>query len=175
MKTLLRNCLEDWTIKNKKETRENYLIINAIVIYWSQHIIKTSNENRKNQDVLEFFLKLMKSFDNENRDHLINSILNELRYPSNQTYYFSCLLLALFTEVKNEAIEEHILRNILERLLFKPYPWGILLTFVQLTRPKYQLEKKSYINKAHIEKIIEGLVKFIKANKHNKNLDNYAK
>lgn len=63
-----------------------------------------------NQEVLEFFTKMMKSLELENRDHLINSILNELRYPSNQTYYFSCLLLCIFSEIKNEQIEEHILR-----------------------------------------------------------------
>jgi CCR4-NOT transcription complex subunit 1 len=72
-----------------------------------------------NQEVLEFFIKMIKNLDGDNRDHLINSILNELRYPSNQTYYFSCLLLCIFFEIKNEAIEEHILRyyiifNILE-------------------------------------------------------------
>ena len=63
-----------------------------------------------NQEVLEFFVKMMKNLDADNRDHLINSILNELRYPSNQTYYFSCLLLCIFFEIKNEQIEEHILR-----------------------------------------------------------------
>lgn len=82
------------------------------MIYWSQSIIKTNTEKRKmsNQEVLEFFIKMMKNLDADNRDHLINSILNELRYPSNQTYYFSCLLLCIFFEVKNEQIEEHILR-----------------------------------------------------------------
>ena len=91
---------------------KNLIVINAIVIYWSQSIIKSINEKRKmnNQEVLEFFTKMMKSLEVENRDHLINSILNELRYPSNQTYYFSCLLLCIFSEIKNEQIEEHILR-----------------------------------------------------------------
>jgi len=63
-----------------------------------------------NQENLEFFIKMMKNLDADNRDHLINAILNELRYPSNQTYYFSCLLLCIFLEIKNEIIEEHILR-----------------------------------------------------------------
>jgi len=63
-----------------------------------------------NQDVLEFFIRMIKGLESENRDHFINSILNELRYPSNQTYYFSCLLLCIFFEIKNEQIEEHILK-----------------------------------------------------------------
>ena len=98
--------------KKDKDNVQNNLVINAIVIYWSQYIIKTINEKRKmnNQEVLEFFTKMMRFLEVENRDHLINSILNELRYPSNQTYYFSCLLLCIFCEVKNDQIEEHILR-----------------------------------------------------------------
>jgi hypothetical protein len=98
--------------KKDKDQSHNYLVINAIVIYWSLNIIKNKTEKRKmsNQEVLEFFIKMMKNLEPENRDHLINSILNELRYPSNQTYYFSCLLLCIFFEIKNEQIEEHILR-----------------------------------------------------------------
>jgi hypothetical protein len=82
------------------------------VIYWSQNVLKGLNEKKKitNQEILEFFLKMLKNLDSDNRDHLINSILNELRYPSNQTYYFSCLVLCFFVEIKDEAIEEHILR-----------------------------------------------------------------
>jgi CCR4-NOT transcription complex subunit 1 len=74
--------------------------------------VKNNNEKKKitNQEVLEFFVKMMKNLDSDNRDHLINSILNELRYPSSQTYYFSCLILILFAEIKNEQIEEHISR-----------------------------------------------------------------
>lgn len=97
--------------RKEKDQSQNYFIINAIVIYWSQNIIKTNSEKKmKNTEVLEFFIKMIRNLDNDNRDHLINSILNELRYPSNQTYYFSCLLLCIFFEIKNELIEEHILR-----------------------------------------------------------------
>jgi len=110
--------------KNEKDQVQNYLskhlltyhhlVINAIVIHWSQYVIKmtTTNDKKKmsNQDVLEFFIRMIKSLEAENRDHFINSILNELRYPSNQTYYFSCLLLCIFFEIKNEQIEEHILK-----------------------------------------------------------------
>lgn len=89
----------------------NNLAINAIVVFWSVYV-KTPVDKRKlgNQDILYFFLEMLKQLDTENRDHLINAILNELRYPCNQTYYFSCLLLCIILEVKTEAIEEHILR-----------------------------------------------------------------
>jgi CCR4-NOT transcription complex subunit 1 len=74
--------------------------------------VKNNIENKKmsNQEILEFFVKMIKNLDADNRDHLINSILNELRYPSSQTYFFSCLILILFSEIKNGQIEEHILK-----------------------------------------------------------------
>jgi hypothetical protein len=108
-------------LNNKdRDYTQNYIgkilinpVINAIVIYWSQHIIKAISEKKKmmsNGEVLEFFIKMIRNLDSDNRDHLINSILNELRYPSNQTYYYSCLLLCIFFEIKNEQIEEHILK-----------------------------------------------------------------
>jgi CCR4-NOT transcription complex subunit 1 len=144
-----------------------------------------------NQEVLEFFTKLIKNLDSENRDNLINSILNELRFPSNQTYYFSCLFICIFCEIKNEQIEEHILRyiiyylffiflfnfsfcrNIIQRLLYKPCPWGIIVTFIELYRfPKYELFKKPFIK--NFEKTIEDLMKFIKSSKLNKNLRNFS-
>jgi CCR4-NOT transcription complex subunit 1 len=161
---------------NNSNSSSNFTYINAIVIYWSQYVIKTISEKKKmsNSEVLEFFIKMMKGLDSDNRDHLINSILNELRYPSNQTYYFSCLLLCIFFEIKNEQIEEHILKNILERVLYKPYPWGIIVTFIELSRhPKYELFKKPYIVNNQYEKIIDDIVKFIKSSKLNKSLDNY--
>jgi hypothetical protein len=134
-------------------------------------------EKRKlgNQEILIFFLAMLKLFNNKNRDHLINAILNELRYPCSQTYYFSCLLLCIILEIKDEQIEEHILRNMLLRLFYKPYPWGILITFIELSKnPKYELMKKAYVMESNRDKIIDEIFKFTRHFKLNKNLDNYV-
>ena len=65
----------------------------------------------------------------DNRDHLINSLLNELRYPSNQTLYFLLMINYILVNIHNEQIEEHIIMLLFERLLIKPIPWGIELLF----------------------------------------------
>ena len=61
-----------------------------------------------NKEIIEILIKMLKNLDIENRDYLINGILNELRYPSTQTHYFYCLLLCIYNDIKVDAIEEHI-------------------------------------------------------------------
>lgn len=77
----------------------------------------------------------------------------------------------MFINFKN--FKHSKIRNIVQRLLYKPYPWGILVTFVELYRfPKYELFRKPFLS--NCEKIIEDLMKFMKQSKLNKNLDNYV-
>ena len=40
------------------------------------------------------------------------------------TFYFSCVLLGLFSDMKNDAVKEQITRVLLERLIVnRPHPW----------------------------------------------------
>jgi hypothetical protein len=59
---------------------------------------------------MEIFRYLTFNFDNEGRYLLFNAIANQLRYPNNHTYYFSCVLLFLFAEAPQEIIQEQITR-----------------------------------------------------------------
>jgi hypothetical protein len=106
-----------------------------------------------NKEVYNFFNYLFINLDNENRDLLINAFLNELRFNSQQTVFFSSLLNYIFYEIKDDYIKEHILKNMLERLLYKPYPWGLIPTFIIMTKnPKQNLSK--YINKDILDRFI---------------------
>lgn len=61
-----------------------------------------------------------------------------MRYPNSHTYYFSCLLLCLFGEAKEDYIKEQITRVLLERLIVnRPHPWGSLITFIELMKNKH--------------------------------------
>jgi hypothetical protein len=94
----------------------------------------------------------------DNRDHLINSLLNELRYPSNQTLYFLLMITHILVKIHNEQIEEHIIMLLFERLLIKPIPWGIELLFQKLLKgEKYNLFNTNYI------KNLNGGINFIKS------------
>jgi CCR4-NOT transcription complex subunit 1 len=92
---------------------------------------------------------------------VLNAIANQLRYPNRHTYYFSCLLLFLFAsnKQKDEQLQEQIARVLLERLLVsRPYPWGILVTFIELIKNEaYALQSSAFIHCApEIERLFES-------------------
>jgi len=180
---------------NKRDYTSNYqskfsylkfiIVINWLVLYLSHFSI-----NKKiisNKEIIDIFIKMLKNLDIENRDFFINGILNELRYPSTQTHYFNSILLWIYNDIKVDAIEEHIYRyelilnlfqnrNLIERLLYKPYTWGIIITYLELSRNnKYiPIVKKTYDNAFGIDKIFDEILKFVNASKFNKTLDNFV-
>ena len=163
-------------LNETKNKNFNFYVINAIVIYWAQKILKQLQEKKiKNGEIFEFFTKMIKQLVFDNRDHLINSILNELRYPSNQTIFFSCLIVFICCDIGDSNIEEHIITNILERLIFKPVPWGVLVTFTQLIKnQKYKLLERPFVTKNNLdEKLILKLRSFLKNDKKTANFIEY--
>ena len=133
----------------------NLYVIFAVVIYWAETVLKTPNNIR---DPYNFIFQMMKYMEIDNREHLINSLLNELRYPSNQTLFFLLMINYILVRIHNEQIEEHIITLLFERLLFKPIPWGIELLFKKLIRGEnYNLLNKSFIQN------LNGGIMFIKS------------
>ena len=149
----LKEIVEELNLIQESDQRSYN--INALVLYWAQSKMKNIIEKKiANKEVFNFFNYLFLNLDNENRDLLINAFLNELRFNSQQTYYFSSLLNYIFYEIKDDYIKEHILKNMLERLLYKPYPWGLIPTFIIMTKnSKFQYMSK-YINKDILNKFI---------------------
>ena len=120
----------------------NFYVIQGLVIYYDQNgfpKIKSINE------AYNFFFDMMQLLDFDNRIILINSLLNELRFPSKQTLYFILIMLNILTNIKNEEIEETIISLLFERLLVKPIPWGIDLLIKKILKgDKYDLFKTNY-------------------------------
>lgn len=79
--------------------------------------------------------------------HLLVSMVTHLRYPNAHTHWFSSLLLHMFNEVKNSRLQEIATRVLLERLMvFRPHPWGALVTFIELLRnPRYDFWSKDFV------------------------------
>jgi CCR4-NOT transcription complex subunit 1 len=72
---------------------------------------------------MDIYQYLVTALDPEGRYHLLNAVANQLRYPNNHTHYFSCVLLYLFLEAKDDIIKEQITRVLLERLIVhRPHP-----------------------------------------------------
>ena len=159
---------------NVEDEKEENQIFNSIIIYWSQskHKYYLNEKSIKSKEIIfKFYLYLTNKLNENQRNLLINAILNSLRFPCIQTMSYSLLLQELFLEIKNDEIKEHILNNLLERLLYKPLPWGIRYTMVNLyKKDKFQKIIKPFIEKYKLNDVLQKLVKNCKEN----NLKNYV-
>jgi len=123
----------------------NIRLINSLVLYVGARALSEPGECSP-QAPMEIFRYLAVNCDTEGRYLLFNAIANQLRYPNNQTHYFSCVLLFLFAEASIEIIQEQITRVLVERLIVhRPHPWGLLITFIELIKnPRYNFWSRSF-------------------------------
>jgi len=110
---------------------------------------------------MEILQKLME-FDDRGRFISLNAIANQLRYPSSHTHYYSCVMLFLFSEAKDDGVKEQVTRVLLERLIVhRPHPWGLLITFTELIKnQRYQFWNQPFTRCAtEIEQVFESVAK----------------
>lgn len=107
----------------------NIPAINALVIYVGIQAIAQFQAKSNAMPAIthsapmDIFRSLMNNLDSEGRYYFLNAIANQLRYPNNQTHYFSCVVLYLFAEANSELVQEQITRVLLERLIVhRPHP-----------------------------------------------------
>ena len=167
----LENFIENLAfIDDKKEENQ---IFNAIIIYWSQskHKHYLSEKSIKSKEIiLKFYLYLLQKLNENQRNSLINAILNSLRFPCVQTMSYSLLFQELLFDIKNDEIKEHLLNNLLERLLYKPIPWGLKYTMINLyKKDKFIKMIKPFIEKYKLNEILQKIVNNCKEN----NLKNF--
>ena len=140
---IIKNICENLN-KNNNITF-NFYMIQALVIYYS---IKALPLVKNISEVYNFFFDMIKLMDMDNRTILINSILNQLRFPCKQTVYFVLIIIHILSNINNEETEEVIISLLFERLLVKPIPWGIELLFKKiLNGDNYNLMKTNYFKK----------------------------
>ncbi|OII73099.1 transcription regulatory protein [Cryptosporidium ubiquitum] len=123
--------------------------------------------NRKNAPLdnvedpsLSIILFLCRDLDMEGRFALISAMANFLGYPNSYTYYFSSLILWLFSKSNDSIVQEQITRILLERLIVhRPHPWGLLITFIELIKnPKYSFWNCSFVHLApEVEKLFQSV------------------
>ena len=143
-------------------------ICNMIIIYWcqSKHKYNLNEKSIESREIIfKFYEYLLLNLTQENREMLINAILNSLRFPCVQTYAYSNLFQELFYNIKDESIKEHMLNNLLIRMIYKPLPWGVCYTFVSLNKvEKYQKVMKPFIDKYNLNDIIKKIINGYKKN-----------
>ena len=140
--------------------------VNALVLYVGMQAIATMQSSQTSQVLartpeMEIMHKLM-DFNDRGRYISLNAIANQLRYPSSHTHYFSCVMLFLFSDAKNEGVREQVTRVLLERLIVhRPHPWGLLITFIELIKnQRYQFWNHPFTRCAtEIEKVFESVAR----------------
>ncbi|OAA70517.1 CCR4-Not complex component, Not1 [Cordyceps fumosorosea ARSEF 2679] len=136
---------------SKPETTFGYVpvsanidVINAVVIYFGHHAAERLSGgepiaiNGKEPEVA-VLSALMHEVSPEVRYHLVSSMINQLRYHSMDTEFFTQFLLHVFGkdlhDPEDTDIRQEITRVLLERLLaFWPQPWGLMSLVVELLR-----------------------------------------
>mmetsp|Transcript_25184 Transcript_25184/g.73927 ORF Transcript_25184/g.73927 Transcript_25184/m.73927 type:complete len:2663 (-) Transcript_25184:304-8292(-) len=140
--------------------------VNSLVLYVGiQAIARLQNtqiaHTLAHTPEMEVLQKLME-FDDRGRYISLNAIANQLRYPSSHTHYYSCVMLFLFSEAKDEGVKEQVTRVLLERLIVhRPHPWGLLITFIELIKnQRYQFWSHPFTRCAtEIEKVFESVAR----------------
>ncbi|KAI8885796.1 Not1-domain-containing protein [Backusella circina FSU 941] len=141
----------------------NVPLVNSTVFYMGVSILAKGIPAHQGAP-MEVYQRLLSELDSHGRYLFLSAIANQLRYPNNHTHYFSCVLLYLFSESKEEAIKEQITRVLLERLIVnRPHPWGLLITFIELIKnPSYSFWSHSFTRcAADIERLFESVSRSI--------------
>jgi CCR4-NOT transcription complex subunit 1 len=128
-----------------KERRPHYNVglLNAVVLYVGMQAIEVAQKNEETgvlifdakSSQMELFSALNAELDiegflpffsvtNSGRYHFLSAIANQLRYPNSHTYYFSCVILELFSQEDSPPnANEQITRVLLERIVCnRPHP-----------------------------------------------------
>ena len=126
-----------------KHPHYNVDLLNAIVLYVGMQAIEVAQKNEETgvlifdpkSSHMSLFSALNAELDiegvlsfvsvtNSGRYHFLSAIANQLRYPNSHTYYFSCVILELFShEDAPPNTYEQITRVLLERIVCnRPHP-----------------------------------------------------
>ncbi|KAL6946314.1 hypothetical protein ACO0RG_000460 [Hanseniaspora osmophila] len=105
--------------------------------------------------------------------YMIDCMVNQLRYPNAQTFFFHYTLTTMFKDgtsswsnTKKNSVQEIILRALLERLLVhKPHPWGCVLTFLQLLNTENILDLDCVKNSEKVSAMLKTVIKYLDQSK----------
>jgi CCR4-NOT transcription complex subunit 1 len=139
----MENGVQNGISLKEKRAHYNVDLLNALVLYVGMQAIDAAQKNEETGVLIfdatsphmKLFSSLNAEFDIEGpthslrvlilgRYHFLSAIANQLRYPNSHTYYFSCVVLELFSqEDAPPNTYEQITRVLLERIVCnRPHP-----------------------------------------------------
>ena len=152
------------TQRHPKETSYGHVpvaanprVIGAVVMFVGHHGAERLSQPpvpisvSGNEPEVSTLSMLVHELSAEARYYLIASMVNQLRFPSTMTEFFSQVLLHVFGKDLNDPeemdVRQEITRVILERLVgFWPQPWGLMLTVSELIKnEKYMFFELPFI------------------------------
>ena len=91
--------------------------------------------------------------------------MNSLRFPCVQTLFYSNLFQELFLNIKGDDIKEHMLNNLLVRIIYKPQPWGLKYTFINMNKANgFQDIAKPLLDKYNLDDAFSYILNGCKKN-----------
>ncbi|KAF5680371.1 CDC39-like protein [Fusarium heterosporum] len=123
----------------------NTMVIDAVVVYIGHRAAEkaaqagTAMPVSGDEHEVSLLSLIIHELSPEARYYLLVSVVNQLRFPSTYTTFFSQALIYIFGKDMNDVDEtelrQEITRVLLERLVsFWPQPWGLLYTVVGLIK-----------------------------------------
>ena len=136
-------------LDNIKDEKDLNYVYNGLSVYILQYKIINGNNGKIDDKniIYDFYLFLLCNLNEIHKNHLIDSILNLLRFNSTITIYFCSLFQELLSNLENEDIEKQLVFNLLRRVSCEPKPWGIIYTYSKVIKEndKYKNIEKIYL------------------------------
>lgn len=126
---------------------DNGELIQYVCVYIATQAIATATTRGAASEMFDsdgvhynLLLSLTRNTSFRSRHDFIEAMVNQLRFPSSHTYWFHHTIMEMMHPHHNHTVDplalsvkELVSRVLLERLTVdRPYPWGILITIIQL-------------------------------------------
>lgn len=121
------------------------------MLYEVAESIHIQQDHEISQFPLSFYAEVLKSLNERDYNDAIYSLLDHIRYPSRDTYYF-CMLIK--TVIENYKMESFYLLG--KRLLLPgPKPWGLEFLFSQIISVQNKVKEEAMKSSPEMKKLIE--------------------
>ena len=86
----------------------NQNVISAVVLFIAHQACTSQFKAPTDRESMDTFKQIVQRLNDETRLCFLNSIVNELRFPNNHTFYFSCIILFIYAEASSGSNREII-------------------------------------------------------------------
>lgn len=135
------------------------ILANALMIQIGNTATVASSTFSSAAPQAKFLERLLADASPELRYVLIAAMINQIRYPSTHTHYFSTAVLHLFGAA-TEDVQQQLARVLVERLLVaRPHPWGLIVTILELVKnQRYNIFEQRWMKNApEIERMLMSI------------------